>query len=149
MVTTQLRLAYAALVRGAGSSGSQLGDALAWFCIQSLLDTVNSISTKDEDKERERVHRLHLTLMSSLSSLPIKLLPRVLEEVKRSILSENDKAKKKELVDSVLEEILEKVGDGEKVVVMRWWMDNREEFEKELLVQNGRSGDAEVAHARL
>lgn len=136
--TPQLRLAYAALVRSAGSSGSRKGDALAWYCVQSLLDAVDgnehksrgkkpSRALKDENPE-DRVHRLQLTLISAISSMPLKLLPQVLEHLKTFIVLENDKDKREELVDASLKEILEKVGDQEKVVVMRWFMDNQEEF---------------------
>jgi hypothetical protein len=125
---------------------------LAWFCIQTLLDAVESTGpTIGEPKQRERVHKLHLTLVSTLESLPIKLLPRVLEQVKSAILSQGDKEKKEELVRAVLKEILEKVGDGGKVIVMKWWMDNKDNFEKGLLAQNEGNGGsgAEVAHPRL
>lgn len=60
--------------------------------------------------------------------MPLKLLPQVLEHLKTFIVLENDKDKREELVDASLKEILEKVGDQEKVVVMRWFMDNQEEF---------------------
>lgn len=125
-------------MRNAGSSGSRHGDTLAWYCVQSLLDAVTgnepktrgkkaTRSLKDENPE-ERVHRLKLTLIAALPSLPLKLLPQVLEHLKAFIVSENDKDKRRELTDATLKEILEKVGDQEKVVVMRWWMNNQEEF---------------------
>jgi len=149
LVTAQLRLAYAALVRSAGSRGSQLGDALAWFCIQSLLGAINSIPIAGAGKQGERVYKLQLALVSTLASLPIKLLPQVLEEVRGCILSQDNISKKEELAQAVLKEILEKVGDREKVLVMKWWMDNKDTFERELEVQNSSPDDAEIAHPRL
>jgi len=144
LVTAQLRLAYSALVRSAGSSGTNAGDALAWFCVQSLLDAADGKGASVSPNPEERVHKLHLALISALSSLPLKLLPRTLEHVKAIIIAEKDKDKKEELVEATLNEILEKVGDQEKVVVMRWWMENREEFDG-----GKRSEETEVVLPRL
>jgi hypothetical protein len=142
-------LAYAALVQSAGSSGSDLGDALAWFCVQSLLDAAKSADMNEgsnraqnaanEVVDGEHVHRLHLTLISALPSLPLKLLPRGLEEMKSFIVSEIDEERKKELVDAVLKETLERVGDQEKVIVMSWLLDNSDSF------RGDRTGDTKFA----
>lgn len=63
-------------------------------------------------------------------SLPLKLLPRVLEEI-RTILTTRGGAPSgsvKVLVDATFVEISERVGDREKELVMCWWYDNRISF---------------------
>ena len=60
--------------------------------------------------------------------MPLRLLPRGLEELGKCIASEDDKGRREELVDEVLKEILERVGDREKVIVMKWWRDNCDSF---------------------
>ena len=108
---------------------------MAWFCIQSLLGVLSSISPQatsgpnfSVQGDAERVHRLRLMLVSSLPSIPLKLLPRSLEEIGKCIVGENEKGRREELVSEVLKEILERVGDREKAIVMKWWQSNRESF---------------------
>ena len=120
-----------ALVRGAGSYGDAEGDALAWFCVQSLLDLLSTLSphaTSDPNStiqsDTERAYRLRLMLVSSLPAIPFRLLPRGLEEIGKCIVDESEKSKREELAGEVLKEILERVGDKEKVIVMKWWRDN-------------------------
>jgi hypothetical protein len=115
---------------------------LAWFCIQSLLDILSVLSphaNPGPDSVTQggtgRAHRLRLMLVSSLPAMPLKLLPRGLDEIRRSILSENDKGRREELAGGVLEEILERVGDKEKVIVMKWWEENRSSFISEGLLR--------------
>ncbi|KAJ7163306.1 hypothetical protein C8R46DRAFT_1102948 [Mycena filopes] len=134
--TAQLRLAFAALVRSACASGGKAdGDgayALAWYCVDALLDAIHALSSdSDSDADKERLHRLHLTLISVVPALPLKLLPRVLEEIGSAILAKSGDtgALKKELVEATFVEISERVGDREKEVVMRWWYDRRFGFE--------------------
>jgi hypothetical protein len=67
-------------------------------------------------------------LVSSLPAIPLRLLPRGLEEVRKCIASESDRGKRGELAGEVLKEILERVGDTEKVIVMKWWQSNRDSF---------------------
>ena len=67
-------------------------------------------------------------LVSSLPAIPLKLLPRGLEEIGRCIVGEDEKSRRGELADEVLKEILERVGDREKVIVMEWWQTNRDSF---------------------
>jgi hypothetical protein len=124
-----------ALVRSAGSSGTAEGDTLAWFCIQSLLDVLSALShhttsgsNSATQGDAERAHRLRLMLVSSLPAIPLRLLPSGLEEIRKCIASEDDKGRREELVGEVLKEILERVGDREKVVVMKWWQNNRDSF---------------------
>lgn len=109
------------------------GDALAWLCIQSLLDVLSVVSpsaTSGSDStvrgDAERANRLRLMLVSSLPAMPLRLLPRGLEEIRKCIVDENDKGRREELIGEVLKEILERVGDMEKVIVMEWWQNNRD-----------------------
>lgn len=67
-------------------------------------------------------------LVSSLPTIPLKLLPRGLEEIRKCIVGEDEKSRREELADEVLKEILERVGDREKVIVMEWWQSNRGSF---------------------
>ena len=60
--------------------------------------------------------------------MPSRLLPRGLEEIRKCIASEGDRGRREELVSEVLKEILEGVGDKEKVVVMKWWQRSRDSF---------------------
>jgi len=147
----QLKLAFSALVKSAsaGATGNQNAeslldenDTLAWYCIESILDAVHRQSPAN-DQSNERLHRLHLTLISAIPSLPLKLLPRALEEIKSIITRCNHDSerqsssssvvmswtnKQNELVDALFDEILGKVGDREKEYVMQWWHDHRREF---------------------
>ncbi|KAF7365404.1 hypothetical protein MVEN_00412900 [Mycena venus] len=149
--TPQLRLAFASLVRSASASAHSSNSAgdlaladegytLAWYCVDTLLDAIHALSVGSdsslENSNDERLHRLHLTLISVVPTLPLKLLPRVLEEVKTILttrgggggdvqLDVSSGAKAKELVDATFVEISERVGDREKELVMRWWYDNR------------------------
>ncbi|KAJ6584755.1 hypothetical protein B0H19DRAFT_1368265 [Mycena capillaripes] len=141
--TPQLRLAFASLVRSASASAydqtSAAGDladdryALAWYCIDALLEAIHVLSDAEPSAASERLHRLHLTLISVVPSLPLKLLSRVLEEI-RTVLTTRGGAqsdsgdKVKVLVDATFVEISERVGDREKELVMRWWYDNRISF---------------------
>ena len=108
-------------------------EALAWLCIQSLLDVLSTLSshvTPDSalQGDAERAHRLRLMLVSSLPGIPLRLLPKGLEQIKGCILEESDQNRKEELVSEALKEILERVGDREKVIVMEWWQANVDLF---------------------
>lgn len=120
---------------------------LAWYCIQLLLDTIQEISpttpldpkgkgkAKEPDTEAiKRVHRLELMLISTISSLPISLMLRALDEVRLLIMAyptnagggadateAGTKSRRTELLDALFSELLEKTGDREKEVAMRWW----------------------------
>ncbi|KAJ7645555.1 hypothetical protein DFH06DRAFT_1333196 [Mycena polygramma] len=139
--TPQLRLAFASLVRSASASAhrpNSVGDladegyTLAWYCVDALLEVIHELS-EDPSAASERLHRLHLTLISVVPSLPLQLLPRVLEEIRRVLTTrggaQSDSGDKvKVLVDAAFVEISERVGDREKELVMRWWYDNRGSF---------------------
>ena len=166
--TPQLRLAYAALVRSAGASSFTSNGApddmytLAWSCVQLILDTIKELSpqlqnskgngkakenalTEEDVNTTDRVHRLHLMLISTISSLPLPLMLRALEETRRLITAypaddghdddvgveavdteeEAGKGGKAELLEALFSELLEKTGDREKEAAMRWWYKHR------------------------
>ncbi|KAF8630899.1 hypothetical protein AX17_005257 [Amanita inopinata Kibby_2008] len=166
--TTQLQLAYQALVRSAAaSSSSQPVDSrsLSWYCVQALIDAIqdltNKADKKGKGKENEselhgthkppgtQLQRLRLTLIATVSSLPLPLMLRVLDEIGEIMVPHaqmghqsqldasldrvDEKARdnideehRNELVDALFAEILEQVGDREKEAAMRWWYANRE-----------------------
>ncbi|KAJ3512387.1 hypothetical protein NLJ89_g3553 [Agrocybe chaxingu] len=144
--TPQLRLAYSALVRSASvstfSPSGRQGETytLAWYCVQLLLDTIHELApdakgkgkARDNDERTtERVHRLHLMLISTISSLPLPLMLRTLEEVRVVITAypgtdsggdeTGARGRKTELLEALFSELLEKTGDREKEAAMRWW----------------------------
>lgn len=86
-------------------------------------------------------------LISTVPSLPLDLLPRVLDEIRAIIMQGRKRhidlgstparladreARRKELNQVLLSEILEGVGDLEKDFVMRWWYDNRHILEDDI-----------------
>lgn len=117
---TQLRLAFAVLVRSASLTRDP---ALAWLCVSSILATC-----KELPQDSDRRHRLHLALISTLPSLPLALLPQALSAVKDAIDSTRDNAGRKELVEVLFQEIMENVGDAEKEYVVHWWRERRVEW---------------------
>ena len=160
--TPQLRLAYSALVRSACVSAYEFDGlpdetySLAWYCVQLILDKLRDLTSpavhdvkgkgkaargrddvEVEDRSVERVHRLHLVLISMVSSLPLLLMSRVLEEICIILLTtaaaqpadfdEESAAgrRRKELVEALFAEFLEGVGDREKEAAIRWWYQHR------------------------
>ncbi|TFK39012.1 hypothetical protein BDQ12DRAFT_604733 [Crucibulum laeve] len=152
--TNQLRLAYSALVRSASASAYMLDVppdetyTLAWYCIEVLLDTIRELLSmrqssgnskgkakllEHEGKTEERLHRLHLMLISTIPSLPLPLMLHALEEIRTVIAAypqvdsgvviegAEEEGNKKELVESLFKEILERVGDREKEAAIQWW----------------------------
>ncbi|KAH8104589.1 hypothetical protein BXZ70DRAFT_998607 [Cristinia sonorae] len=144
--TSQLCMAYAALVRSAGSFNSSQepglgehnstepvsqGDAFAWFCIETLLAHIHpspSHKGKSRQLSPDHLHRLHLALISAVPSVSLALLPRLLDEVRRVIVTSGggEKEKREELVRALFGELERNVGDREKEFVMEWWYENRE-----------------------
>jgi hypothetical protein len=105
---------------------------LPQYCIDALLTAIRSASPasssseRHEDRDQNHAHRLHLTLISTLSSLPLPLLPPVLNSIREIVLSlPVDSDEKQELIEELFRELLERVGDREKEIVMRWWYDER------------------------
>ena len=130
---------------------------LAWYCVQLLVDTIRDLSPlsyasqkkpeadNNTMKADDRTHRLTLMLISTISSLPMTIMLRALDEIyiiiraSYSYSSSRDdrgvddgnkddggsqlerKGRKKELVEALFTEILEKIGDCEKEAAMKWW----------------------------
>ncbi|KAG6829465.1 hypothetical protein H0H92_004427 [Tricholoma furcatifolium] len=145
--TAQLRLAYTALVKSASASDSSSeSHRLGWFCIALILDVIRAISSKVQQNglndAADRLHRLHLTLISTVSSLPMHLMIRALEEIRIFITVRQqsdsgvggiedhveEERERKELVEALFTEILTKVGDQEKEAAINWWYANRYSF---------------------
>jgi len=184
--TPQLRLAYSALVRSASvTSTGAPGDAytLAWYCVQLLIDTIRDLSpllpynsqnpkgkTKAQEnngvdnnatKADDRIHRLSLMLISTVSSLPLTLMLRALDEIRIIIAAhsrrsgsrdgsgvdddnkdeaaqwEERKGRKKELLEALFGEILEKIGDREKEAAIKWWY----KYRPALISESGDHGE--------
>ncbi|KAH9841383.1 uncharacterized protein C8Q71DRAFT_803106 [Rhodofomes roseus] len=133
--TSQLCLAYAAVVRSATALGQNRasqsdGEVLARFCVERLLDAIHQAGGSREPSS-EDLHRLHLTLIATVSSVSLVLLPRILGECKAVITSLSDSSastRRRESTQALFREISEKVGDAEKEYCMRWWYDNRASF---------------------
>ncbi|KAJ7505504.1 hypothetical protein B0H11DRAFT_1796324 [Mycena galericulata] len=164
--TPQLRLAFASLVRSATASArppnnpNSAGDladdmyTLAWYCVDALLDTIHDLSAQDPSAVQDRLHRLHLTLISVVPALPLKLLPRLLEELQtilatRDVVLPDSAAKVKDLVDATFLEISEKAGDREKEYLMRWWYANRNSFQAAVNRTGASRTDTEQPQSRL
>ena len=106
-------------------------------------------------RKEERLHRLRMAMMASLSAVPFALLPEYLAEVKRALsqaetMEPQEKTtrgqekgppllvgsnlpsktrqpgKKEELVHNLYLEAVERVGDREKELVIGWWYENLE-----------------------
>ncbi|KAJ7729657.1 hypothetical protein DFH07DRAFT_756735 [Mycena maculata] len=135
--TPQLRLAFASLVRSASASAhnpnspqsAAAGDlALALYCVDALLDAIHALAAQDPAAVEDRLHRLRLTLVSVVPVLPLKLLPRVLEELRAILATQSDGGKVKDLVDTIFLEISESASDLSREHIMRWWYENRISF---------------------
>ncbi|KAI0333742.1 hypothetical protein GY45DRAFT_1319349 [Cubamyces sp. BRFM 1775] len=152
--TTQLSMAYAALVRSASAFGhdrrdsgesTPAGDAMGWLCIEVLLDAIRqACSTETSTPPSEHLHRLHLALVATVPTVSLSLLPRLLSEV-RSMITSLSPAEGKtgemrsELVQALFKVILQDIGDAEKEFVIDWWDENREQ----LVGRSGLVTDAE------
>ncbi|KAJ3796685.1 hypothetical protein GGU11DRAFT_685296 [Lentinula aff. detonsa] len=139
--TSQVRIAYAALVRSASNSILPTQDesenpshfTLAWYCIDELLCAIQSLG--NDKLQLEQKHRLRLTLMSCVSALPLSLLGRFFEEINGSLkvdIGSKDNSDntvdlmqrerdRTELIQALYREISEMVGDREKGYVLSWW----------------------------
>ncbi|KAL0069888.1 hypothetical protein AAF712_003158 [Marasmius tenuissimus] len=184
----QLCMAFNALLRNASVAAAQDSDqdfqddsdqpekyTLAWYCISELVEAQKVLEaemkspgragvTVDENlavaRKEERLHRLRMAMMASLSAIPYVLLREYLAEVKRALsqaeamgaqeetrkgeekeqrvegeagllLAGDDilsgakrPPKKEELVQALYLEVMERVGDREKELVMGWWYEN-------------------------
>lgn len=181
-------MAFAALVRCAGANTLNAGDApeeppsLAWYCIELLLDAISpdeqvgnvgkekGIDTSiRSDMGEARLHRLRLTLISAVPSLPLSLVLRALEKIKtmitsipmsspklissepsESILSNGGEKEKDgtrdELVEALFQEIMGQVGYREKGVVMQWWYENRMDLQATQMASVGEDRTAPITY---
>lgn len=153
--TTQLCMAYAALVRSANAFGDGVGtsdgesvegDSMAWLCVEVLLDAIrrarsipssslspppsSSSVSPTPSTHSDHLHRLQLTLIALIPSVSLALMPRLLQEVKAIVLSspaaDHRGEKRDELVQALFKAILQDVGDAEKEYTVGWWLENRE-----------------------
>ncbi len=152
-------MAYSALVRCAGASGLNIDTVpeetlgLAWYCIKLILDSIGVEDLQDRestekekqkarqldldgvDLGKEQLHRLHLTLISTVPSLPLVLMHRTLELIKTIVIStplpthappsSDTQGRRDELVRALFDEIVERIGYREKGAAMKWWYENR------------------------
>ncbi|EKM49498.1 uncharacterized protein PHACADRAFT_201209 [Phanerochaete carnosa HHB-10118-sp] len=161
--TAQLRMAYGALVSCAsvfGSSQHKLatssdgnrgaeartpeGDAYAWFCVELLLDAINTYAAGAlTEQENEHRQKLLLTLVSTVPSVSLRLLPRLLAAILKLLESPaasksyspdaaadkdrswGQKDGRKDIIKAFFEELLN-VGDEEKEHALWWWGEHKE-----------------------
>ena len=133
LTTSQLRLAFSALTGSASASTPAMGK----FCLSSLLSTLSGLSAKEDAQRR---HRLRLVLMSTLSALPLVVLPDALAAVADEI-RDSKSEERSELVREVFKEIMENVGDREKEYCLRWWEEQREALEGSVEAVNRSSSE--------
>jgi hypothetical protein len=68
----------------------------------------------------ELLLHLQLALVASISAVPILKLPLLLEIIRDQII--HSKTSKDTLVKAVYHEIVERLGDREKDIALKWWM---------------------------
>jgi hypothetical protein len=115
--TAQLRLAFSALVRAVVPSS--LIRLLRWTQTHSSYPTSASTHSYLLSKfPLPRLRRHHhqktnkVAFIVSTSALPLPLLPCTLETIRSIILSLPDGHKRRELIEELFKEILERFGDG-------------------------------------
>ena len=138
LTTSQLRLAFSALTSSASASTPAMGK----FCISSLISLLSSLSANEDAQRR---HRLGLVLVSTLSALPLAVLPDALAAVANE-MKDSKSEKRAELASEVFKEIMENVGDREKEYCLRWWEEQREALEGSA---EAKSGEGALTLARL
>jgi len=97
------------------------------FCLSSLLSVLMGLSAVGDGTAKRR-HRLRLVLVSTLSALPLVVLPDALNAVSDAI-RDSWSEEQRELAKEVFEEITENVGDQESVYCLRWWEEQRDALE--------------------
>ncbi|KAI9509188.1 hypothetical protein F5148DRAFT_784784 [Russula earlei] len=136
LTTAQLRLAYSALTSSA--SGNSL--AMGQFCLLSLLSTLAGASAP---RDAQRRHRLRLVLVSTLSALPLIVLPEALNAMSSAIRDSNAN-ERGELAREVFKEIMENVGDQEKEYCLRWWEERCNALAESSEVEDGKASLARL-----
>ncbi|KAF8272006.1 hypothetical protein EI94DRAFT_1796647 [Lactarius quietus] len=130
LTTPQLRLAFSALTSSASASSPAMGK----FCLSSLLSLLSGLSEKGDARRR---HRLRLVLVSTLSALPLAVLPDALAAVANE-MKDSKSEERAELAREVFKEIMENVGDREKEYCLRWWEEQREALEGSTKAKSGK-----------
>ena len=120
------------------------------FCLSSLLSALSDLSATTDDDAAQRRHRLHLVLVSTLSALPLVILPEALNAVEDAIRGSKG-GEQRELAKEVFKEIMENVGDREKEYCLRWWEGQRSHLEgvTEELNGKGKGRAWETLSARM
>lgn len=93
-------------------------DALAWNCIDALLDALFA-SRAAHGLEQERLER---ALISTISAVNLPLLSKLLSVVERELI----KPKGSSYMRDIAEQILSHVSDESKDVAVAWWLDVRD-----------------------
>ena len=140
LTTPQLRLAYSTLTNSASGDAPAMGQ----LCLSSLVSLSTGLSAT---RDAQRRHRLRLVLVSTLSALPLVVLPDGLNAVSDAIRDSKDE-ERWELVREVFKEIMENMGDLEKECCLRWWEEQREGFEGNVEMENDKGREASLV-ARL
>lgn len=107
------------------------------FCLSSLLSALSDLSVTTDDDAAQRRHRLRLVLVSTLSALPLVILPEALNAVDDAI-RDSKGGEQRELAKEVFKEIVENVGDREKEYCLRWWEGQRYMLEEVTEEVNGK-----------
>ncbi|CAE6452570.1 unnamed protein product [Rhizoctonia solani] len=113
--TDQLCLAFQALVRCASAYEPDLG----WFCVERLVDTLKQLTAKGPEKQ-DQILRLQLSLVSAISAVSTSKLLPVLGVVYDQIIANS--GSQGTLAEAAYREIVERLGDREKDIALRWWM---------------------------
>jgi hypothetical protein len=102
------------------------------LCLLSSL--VSLISRVSGAGDAQRRHRLCLVLVSTLSALPVVVLPDGLNAVSDAI-RDSKVEERWELAREVFKEIMENMGDREKGYCLRWWEEQRDALEGSIEVE--------------
>lgn len=146
---------------GGGKARTTEGDAYAWFCVELLLDAIKT-QAAEALMEREKEHRqkLLLTLVSTVPSVSLRLLPRLLISILELLEgsaskshpsgaatdkdpSWDDKDDRKKLIKTFFEELLN-MEDEEKEYALWWWGKHKERL---AFWVEGRPGRTDVESA--
>lgn len=111
------------------------------LCLSSLVSLLTGLSAAGDAQRR---HRLRLVLVSTLSALPLVVLPDGLNAVSDAIRDSKDE-ERSELVREVFKEIMENMGDLEREYCLRWWEEQREAFEGNIETENDKGREASLA----
>ena len=103
---------------------------------------LSGLSAKEDAQRR---HRLRLVLVSTLSALPLAVLPDALTAV-ASEMKDSKGEERAEQAREVFKEIMENVGDREKEYCLRWWEEQREALEG---IAEANNGEGALTLARL